>query len=348
MDDEVKEFFDNEDEIVACAKKTAELLRNSKRTVCYTGAGVSTAAKIPDYRGPNGVWTLRDQGKTPSMKIRLEQAIPTFTHMALVSLVREGLVEHVVSTNLDGLHVRSGLVPGEHLSELHGNIYKEVCPHGHVHFRAFDVRGKKMPFVHAVRTTGRLCEAESSSTEDPSGSSTENGRRCLGKLRDSVVNFGEYLPREELERAQNVSDKAQVAMVIGTSMLVQPACSLPFANPNAKVVLINLQKTQYEDEVGARPGSVRSFSKCDVFFRHLMRELNIEVPEFHLDMDALANVMANLIEDPDQVSKKYNCVCMAEDPLPPNIIESINQGFQFRKHVPMVNEKHGIQLGKVL
>jgi NAD-dependent SIR2 family protein deacetylase len=91
-------------------KSIAELIRKSQYLVVYTGAGISTAAKIPDYRGPEGAWTLRAEGRTRiTPTIELEAAIPTYSHMALVALANKGILKHVVSTNLDGLHMRSGL-----------------------------------------------------------------------------------------------------------------------------------------------------------------------------------------------------------------------------------------------
>ncbi len=69
------------------------MVRAAKKMVAYTGAGVSTSAKIPDYRGPNGVWTMRDKGLSAQFDITLEQALPTPSHMALVKLKEAGLIK---------------------------------------------------------------------------------------------------------------------------------------------------------------------------------------------------------------------------------------------------------------
>ena len=81
---------------------------------------------IPDFRGPKGVWTLEKQGKAIDTEVTFEDAKPTLTHMALVALVKSGHVKHVVSQNVDGLHLKSGL-PRTNLSELHGNMFMEKC-----------------------------------------------------------------------------------------------------------------------------------------------------------------------------------------------------------------------------
>ena len=85
-----------------------KLVTSSKHLVVHTGAGISTAAGIPDFRGPKGVWTLEEKGITPKLDITFDEAKPTFTHMALVKLQQEGIVKHVVSQNVDGLHLKSG------------------------------------------------------------------------------------------------------------------------------------------------------------------------------------------------------------------------------------------------
>ena len=76
-DEEIKEYYDDEQTLDFKIKRLAELIRDSKHNVIFTGAGISTSAKIPDYRGPKGVWTLRDRGEAPKFEITLQQALPT-------------------------------------------------------------------------------------------------------------------------------------------------------------------------------------------------------------------------------------------------------------------------------
>lgn len=107
-------------------KNVAALVRASKHVVVYTGAGISTNASLPDYRGPRGVWTMKEQGLSPQIVMPTKEIDPTHGHLAITSLVQQNLVKHVVSTNIDGLHLRSGL-PTAAISELHGNAYTERC-----------------------------------------------------------------------------------------------------------------------------------------------------------------------------------------------------------------------------
>lgn len=102
-------------------------IKNSKRFLIFTGAGISTSAGIPDFRGPNGVWTLKAQGKartTPTTPTT--EAIPTPCHMAIVTLQNKGILRYLISQNCDGLHRRSGMHPDK-MSELHGNGNVEEC-----------------------------------------------------------------------------------------------------------------------------------------------------------------------------------------------------------------------------
>jgi mono-ADP-ribosyltransferase sirtuin 6 len=108
--------------------------------VVFTGAGISTSIGIPDFRGPTGVWTLQRAGKPiPKPKVTFSVARPSLTHMVIVALLRSGKVTYIVSQNVDGLHLRSG-VPRSLLAELHGNCFAERCSKcGKEHVRDFEV-----------------------------------------------------------------------------------------------------------------------------------------------------------------------------------------------------------------
>ena len=129
--------------------KLANLIQTCRHCVIYTGAGISTSAGIPDFRGPKGKWTLQAKGELPIVPTHYKQ--PTLCHMAIKKLLDEGLVKFVVSQNTDGLHIKSGIV-AEKIAELHGNGFKELCREcGRVYYREFQTRqsGRK---VH-----GMLC-----------------------------------------------------------------------------------------------------------------------------------------------------------------------------------------------
>ena len=113
------ERFDPAAKVDQVASQLATLIQNAKHFIVYTGAGVSTSAGIPDFRGPEGAWTKRAQGK--ELKFdgnKTLQAVPTATHMALVALQERGLLKYLVSQNCDGLHRRSGILPVSHVHLL--------------------------------------------------------------------------------------------------------------------------------------------------------------------------------------------------------------------------------------
>ncbi|XP_068694194.1 NAD-dependent protein deacylase sirtuin-6-like isoform X2 [Montipora capricornis] len=146
------EIFDSPEQLKGKMKEFIRLVSEAKHVVVHTGAGVSTAAGIPDFRGPKGVWTLQEKGISPQMDTTFDDAEPSLTHMALVKLVEENFVQYIVSQNVDGLHIKSGL-PRSAISELHGNMFVEKC----------DRCGTEYIRRNAVRTvglkrTGGICE----------------------------------------------------------------------------------------------------------------------------------------------------------------------------------------------
>jgi mono-ADP-ribosyltransferase sirtuin 6 len=209
-------------------KRLTELIQKSNHTVVLTGAGISTSAGIPDFRGPYGIWTeesqrKRKRSKAPPISVGdFAQAQPTLTHRAILKLVELGQVQYCITQNVDGLHRRSGLSRQYH-SVLHGCVFTEVCEQCQTeHFRDYDVGGM------SCQRTGRTCE------------------ECGGHLRDIVLDWEDELPERDFERATDQCEQADLVICLGTSLRIEPAGSLPtFAK---KFVIVNLQETPYDDE----------------------------------------------------------------------------------------------------
>eukprot|EP00475_Leptophrys_vorax_P026101 TRINITY_DN3660_c0_g1_i1.p1 TRINITY_DN3660_c0_g1~~TRINITY_DN3660_c0_g1_i1.p1 ORF type:complete len:601 (+),score=168.48 TRINITY_DN3660_c0_g1_i1:1-1803(+) len=276
-DADLTEFFDSEDHLKLKVKWVARQLKKAGHAVVYTGAGISTAAKIPDFRGPDGVWTRRDRGMEGPDGVTMEQAIPTYAHNCLVKLMEEGLVQYLTSQNVDGLHRRSGIPPAK-ISELHGNCYKEICASCNAEFlRNYDAHAKRGPHFRGVKDTMSL-----------SGISHITGRKCdtcgEGMLRDSIIHFGENLPEVDLNNGIKHAKASDFAFCVGTSLRVNPACDLPemCKKNKGKMAILNLQGTG-KDEEALRSGGILIHHKIDKFFEYLMKELEIDFPREERD-----------------------------------------------------------------
>uniref|UniRef100_A0A3B4URU6 protein acetyllysine N-acetyltransferase n=1 Tax=Seriola dumerili TaxID=41447 RepID=A0A3B4URU6_SERDU len=146
------EVFDSPEELKVKVETLAQLIKESQYLVVHSGAGISTSAGIPDFRGPKGVWTLEEKGESPHFNTTFEDARPSLTHMALLGLQRAGYLKYLISQNVDGLHVRSGF-PRDMLSELHGNMFVEECEKcGRQYVR------EKVIGVMGLKPTGRYCD----------------------------------------------------------------------------------------------------------------------------------------------------------------------------------------------
>eukprot|EP00667_Euglena_gracilis_P011816 EG_transcript_12085 len=255
----LEELVETQAEVAAKARQLAEWIAAAKHCVVFTGAGISTSAGIPDFRGPSGVWTLAAQGKSAHSRVQLEAAVPTVTHMAIKALVDVGLVKHVISQNVDGMHRKSGLTAA--LSELHGNTNLEVCGQcGREYLRDYGVRTARGVHEH---DTGRRCAVPG----------------CGGPLRDSIVNFGENLPKGPLDAAMRHSGKSDLHIVLGSSLTVSPACHMPERSQKAggRLVIVNLQRTPLDDMA-----SLRLHAPCDAVMMQVMQHLRCAIPPFVL------------------------------------------------------------------
>jgi NAD-dependent deacetylase len=232
---------DGGDDALALARR---LVRSSGRVVVLTGAGVSTGSGVPDFRGPQGVWT-KDPGaerlstleaymddpevRRRAWRTRLSSpvwaAAPDAGHLAIVELERQGRLELLVTQNIDGLHQLAGSDPGR-VVEIHGTMREVVC-------MACGERGPAGP------TLVRVASGE----EDP------GCRTCGGILKSATISFGQSLVRGDLARAEAAVRRCNLLLAAGTSLGVYPAAGLvPLAaSCGAGLVIVNGEPTPFDD-----------------------------------------------------------------------------------------------------
>ncbi len=192
----------------------AKWLYTSRYPIFFTGAGISTESGLPDFRGPDGVWTRRDKGLPPPASRPWEAVEPNSGHLALAELQKIGKLKFLISQNVDNLHLKSG-IPPDLLAELHGNISRLRCTRCE---RTFD------------RSTGKkVCP-------------------CGGTLESSVVNFGQSLPMKDLSFSYEHSRKSDLFVVVGSSLVVTPAADMPreALRAGARLVIINAGETPFD------------------------------------------------------------------------------------------------------
>ena len=272
-EEEKKEYFDTESELEKKCVELANLIKRSKHFVGFTGAGVSTSAGIADFRsgketvlktGP-GCWEelAHGSGTKDVVSTPMQEAIPTFCHMSFVQLFNSGYLKFLISQNVDGLHRRSG-IPIDRLAEVHGNTNLEKCSRcGKGYMRDTDVSD---PFNYDVHChlTGRNCD-------DP---------KCNGPLEDSIINFGENLPKWELREGFRQAESADLMLSVGSSLRVTPAADMPLATAKqkkSKLVIINLQRTPLD-----KRADICIHAMCDDVMRRVMHNLALDVPMFIL------------------------------------------------------------------
>jgi NAD-dependent deacetylase len=219
-------------------------IADAQRIVVLTGAGISTDSGIPDFRGPNGVWTKNPAAeKTATLshymsnpdvrklawRNRVESpmwdAEPNVGHRAIVELERTGRVIAVITQNVDGLHLKAGSDPAN-LIEVHGNTREVMCMQC----------GEHAPMERAL---DRVRNGE----EDPPC------RTCGGILKSATISFGQNLVEDDLIRADRAARSCDLLLAVGSTLAVYPAAGVvPIAKRvGARIVIINAEPTEMDD-----------------------------------------------------------------------------------------------------
>ena len=224
------------EKILLLARKIAEAGKN----IVFTGAGISTESGISDYRSKGGIWDqfrpVYFQDFMTSREARVEywrrkaelypdliRAKPNPAHMALFRLYEMGLIEAVITQNIDGLHQASGL-PEDSVIELHGNTLRVRCMHCEATFSAHEVQK-------------RIEEGDSAPECE-----------CGGYLKSDTISFGQAMPETETEKATHLSRNCDFFLVVGSTLLVHPAALMPeYARQNGAFLgIVNLSETPYD------------------------------------------------------------------------------------------------------
>ncbi len=220
----------------------AQLISRSKAVVFFTGAGISTESGIADFRSPGGIWSrikpIQFQDFVSDPDIRLEdwrrrfhfqaefdQAGPNEGHLAVAEITSSSRGMGVITQNIDGLHQRSG-VHDDDIIEIHGNGTRASCLEC----------GTPMTLQCAKRII------------EESGL-PPNCERCGGIVKADVISFGQPMPAEKMARAEQMAASCDLFVVLGSSLVVQPAAALPVVakSSRARLVIVNREPTPLDE-----------------------------------------------------------------------------------------------------
>jgi len=231
-----------EEALDSLTDKVAELIIRAKKTIVFTGAGVSTESGLPDFRSPGGLWDRFDPDDFSYQKFISDEsarkkhwrllkslalaAEPNEAHYAIAELYRLGKLDCVITQNVDNLHQKAGL-PGDKVFELHGNMQSLVCLGC----------GWRYPFEEVKARLDK-------------GEEVPDCELCHGLLKPAAVFFGEPLPEKALREAALRSSRCDLFIIIGSTLVVYPAAYLPeyAVTAGAKLVIINLSTTPMDHQ----------------------------------------------------------------------------------------------------
>jgi NAD-dependent deacetylase len=224
--------------------RARQWLDEARSVVVLTGAGISTDSGIPDFRGPQGLWTKNPKAERMSdlryyvndpevrrlawqnrMRSPAWTAEPNAGHRALVELQRRGTLHTLLTQNIDELHQMAGIDPAK-VVELHGTLRRYACLEC----------GAGGPMEEAL-------ERVRAGDEDPAC------EQCSGILKSATISFGQSLVAEDIARAERAASEADVLLAVGSTLTVYPAAGVvPLAKAaGAKVIIVNGEPTAYDD-----------------------------------------------------------------------------------------------------
>lgn len=229
-------------DLTTAIARLQDLIDDASMIVPFTGAGISTECGIPDFRSPGGLWTrnqpipfdafvssqnMRDEAwrRRFAMEEKFTQAKPGRGHRALASLYRSGKSPGLITQNIDNLHQASGINAGD-VIELHGNTTYALCLDCS---RRYELSWVKEKF-----------EAAGQRAPDCA---------CGGYIKTATVSFGQTMPPEAMERAEDLTKSCDLFLAVGSSLVVWPAAGFPLmAKRNGAVlVIINREATEFDD-----------------------------------------------------------------------------------------------------
>jgi NAD-dependent deacetylase len=228
----------------AAYDEARRIVSRSSRIVVLTGAGVSTDSGIPDFRGPQGIWTLNPKAERMSdiryymsdpevrrLSWQSRAAHPAWTatpnagHLAIAALERQGRLHALITQNIDGLHQRAGNT-ADRVIEVHGTIHAAVC-------LGCGWKGPMQQVLDRVRA----------GEDDPPC------RSCGGILKSDTISFGQALLPAVIDRAMRAASDTDCLVAVGTTLQVYPvAAAVPAARrAGARLVIVNADPTQFDD-----------------------------------------------------------------------------------------------------
>lgn len=214
--------------------------------VGFSGAGISTESGIPDFRSPNGVWATNRiiefdefvssyEGRVEYWRQKclawpeMRAAQPNAGHLAFVDLHQRGKLAALITQNIDGLHQRAGL-PGEIVHEIHGTTLEAAC-----------------------LDCGDRISSDEACERVASGELAPQCRLCGGLLKPATISFGQPMPADVVQAAQQAAQECEVFIAVGSSLVVYPAAALPVVakRAGARLIIVNRDPTPLDQAADA-------------------------------------------------------------------------------------------------